>query len=183
MFDRCEPILALSPPYVGLCWPYGSLWEPILTLSPPYVGLCWPYGSLCWCYVGLRSPYLALCWPHGGLSCLYLPPMLNLGSPMLALEMLSPIAVTEKAEVGTGSRRGGEGVPRPGRRLGRHASITFGYHRRPPARTRAAARGPAPGFKGWRLTAGLRPKGGYVGAMVASLGPISALCCPYVRLC
>ena len=45
---------------------------------------------------------------------------------------------------------GGDGVARPGRRLGRHASITFGYHRRPPARTRAAARGPAPGLKGYR---------------------------------
>ena len=46
---------------------------------------------------------------------------------MLAVEMLSPIAVTETAEVTTGSRRGGDGVARPGRRLGRHASITFGY--------------------------------------------------------
>ena len=71
---------------------------------------------------------------------------------MLALEMLSPIAVTETAEVETGWGGGDDGVGRgwggPGRRLGRRASITFGYHRRPPARTRAAARGPAPGFKG-----------------------------------
>ena len=36
--------------------------------------------------------------------------MLTLCSPMLALEMLSPIAVTETAEVGTGWERGGEGV-------------------------------------------------------------------------
>ena len=76
--------------------------------------------------------------------------MLTLCSPMLALEMLSPIAVTETAEVGTGWERGDDGVTtgweRPGRRLGGHASITFGYHRRPPARTRAAW--PAPGFKG-----------------------------------
>ena len=27
-----NPILAPSPPYVGLCWPYGSLCEPILAL-------------------------------------------------------------------------------------------------------------------------------------------------------
>ena len=39
---------------------------------------------------------------------------------------------------------------------------------------------PAPGFKGLRLTAGRRPKGGYVGPMFASLAPIAALCCPYV---
>ena len=36
--------------------------------------------------------------------------MLTLCSPMLALEMLSPIAVTETAEVGRGWERGGEGV-------------------------------------------------------------------------
>ena len=72
--------------------------------------------------------------------------MLNLCSPMLALEMLSPIAVTETAEVTTGWERGGNGVAtgwgRVGRRLGRRASITFGYHRRPPARTRARGRRP-----------------------------------------
>ena len=49
---------------------------------------------------------------------------------MLALEMLSPIAVTEKAEVGTGWGGGDDGVGtgwgRVGRRLGGHASITEG---------------------------------------------------------
>ena len=40
----------------------------------------------------------------------------------------------------------GTGLRRVGRRLGRRAFITFGYHRRPPARTRAGLRGPAPGF-------------------------------------
>ena len=44
-------------------------------------------------YVGLRYPYLAS--------------MLTLCSPMLAFEMLSPIAVTEKAEVGTGGSAAG----------------------------------------------------------------------------
>ena len=37
-------------------------------------------------------------------------PMLTLCSPMLALEMLTPIAVTEKAEVGTGWERGDDGA-------------------------------------------------------------------------
>ena len=44
--------------------------------------------------------------PYVGLSCLYLAPMLTLCSPMLAFEMRTPIAVTEKAEVGTGWERG-----------------------------------------------------------------------------
>ena len=49
--------------------------------------------------------------------------------------------------MGTGSP---QGHPRLGRRLGGRAFITFGYHRRPPARTRAGLRGPAPGLKGYR---------------------------------
>ena len=66
---------------------------------------------------------LTLCWP----SYPYLAPILTLCSPMLAVEMLSPIAVTETAEVGTGWERGGEGVGTGWGRLGRRASITFGY--------------------------------------------------------
>ena len=77
--------------------------------------------------------------------------MLTLCSSTLAVEMLSPIAVTETTEVGTGWGGGGEGVARPGRRLGGHASITFGYHRRPP-------RGPAPGFKGYAHAADPAPQ-------------------------
>ena len=42
--------------------------------------------------------------------------MLTLCSPMLALEMLSPIAVTETAEVTTGWERGGNGVGTGSRR-------------------------------------------------------------------
>ena len=74
--------------------------------------------------------------------------MLTLCSPMFALEMLSPIAVTEKAEVGTGWGRGHDGVGTGGSAAGGAALITFGYHRRPPARTRAT-----------RLMAGARIKG------------------------
>ena len=68
--------------------------------------------------------------------------MLTLCSPMLALEMLSPIAVTETAEVGTGWGRGGNGVRTTRSAVGAAALITFGYHRRPPARTRASGRRP-----------------------------------------
>ena len=42
-----------------------------------------------------------------GLSSLYLAPMLPLCSPMLAFQMLTPIAGTEKAEMGRGRERGG----------------------------------------------------------------------------
>ena len=44
--------------------------------------------------------------------------MLTLCSPMLALEMLSPIAVTETAEVGTGWGRGDDGVTTGGSAAG-----------------------------------------------------------------
>ena len=57
-------------------------------------------------YVGLD---VALCWPYVSLSYPYLAPMWPLCSPMLALEMLSPIAVTETAEVTTGWERGRNG--------------------------------------------------------------------------
>ena len=73
--------------------------------------------------------------------------MLNLCSRMLAFQMLSPIAVTEKAEVGTGWGRGGDGVRTARSAAGAAALITFGYHRRPPARTRAVAVGRRPDLK------------------------------------
>ena len=73
--------------------------------------------------------------------------MLTLCSPMLALEMLSPIAVTETTEVGTGWGGGDDGVGTARSAAGAAALITFGYYRRPPARTRAAARWPAPGLR------------------------------------
>ena len=44
--------------------------------------------------------------------------MLTLCSPMLALEMLSPIAVTETAEVTTGWERGDDGVTTGGSAAG-----------------------------------------------------------------
>ena len=48
--------------------------------------------------------------------------MLTLCSPTLAVEMLSPIAVTETAEVGTGWERGGDGWGRGGDGVGRGGS-------------------------------------------------------------
>ena len=58
-----------------------------------------------------------------------------------------------------------------GSAAGGAAPITFGHHRRPPARTRPAW--PAPRFKGLRLTAARRP---------SNLGTGLALW-PYVGLC
>ena len=84
----------------------------------------------------------------------YVDPMLASCSPMLALEMLSPIAVTETTEVGRGWERGGEGVGtgwgRVGRRLGRHASITFGYQAKASGKDTGCGCWPSPGFKGYR---------------------------------
>ena len=91
----CWPYVGPSRRYVGLSWPYLA---PMLALWWPMLVLCWPKLTLC-------CPMLTLCWPQLPPSC----PMLNLCSRMLAFEMLTPIAVTEKAEVGRGWGRGGDG--------------------------------------------------------------------------
>ena len=128
MLALCSPLLDLSRPYVSRMLPQVSSMSPMLAHVGPMLALCWPKLALfcsyvgpmfayvtpilplCWPYVGVHWPYLALCWPYVGLSYPYLAPMLTLCSPMLALEMLSPIAVTETAEVTTGWGGGGEGV-------------------------------------------------------------------------
>ena len=72
-------------------------------------------------------------------------------------------------------------------------SITFGYNRRPSGRDTLAL-GPAPGFKGLRLTAGRRrtrvcvglgrvSQVGPCGLCWAHLGPMLSLCWAYVGLC
>ena len=85
----------------------------------------------------------------------------------------------------------------PGRRQGRHATITFGYQPKASGKGTGGPSWPAPGFKGLRLTAGRRPKGDYVGPirsprldrsrryvglMLALCWPMSALRWPYVGL-
>ena len=72
--------------------------------------------------------------------------MLTLCSPMLALEMLSPIAVTETAEVTTGWGGGRNGVGRARSAAGAAALITFGYQ--PKASGKDTGEWPSPGFKG-----------------------------------
>ena len=100
--------------------------------------LCWPKLSLC-------CPMLTLCWPKLPLSCPYIDPMFAYVGRGNALPHSSDR--NDGGDDGLGRGWGG-GHPKLGRRLGRHASITFGYHRRPPARTRGLW--PAPGFKGYR---------------------------------
>ena len=142
-----------SDPYVGLCYLHPAamltLCWPKLPLSYPYLAamltLCWPKSTLC-------CPMLTLCWPQFPLSCPYVDPVFAYVGLGNALPHSTDRNGGGDDGVTTGWERGGNGVGtglrRVGRRLGGHASITFGYHRRPPARTRAAARGPAPGFKG-----------------------------------
>ena len=72
--------------------------------------------------------------------------MLTLCSPMLALEMLSPIAVTETTEVGTGSRRGGDGVGRARSAAG--GARLYNLRLPPKASGKDTGTWPAPGFKG-----------------------------------
>ena len=78
----------------------------------------------------------------------YLAPMLTLCSPILALEMLSPIAVTETAEVTPGSPQGGNGV-RTTRSAAGAAAL---YNLRLPTESlrqgHGLGLGPSPGFKG-----------------------------------
>ena len=74
----------------------------MLVLCWPKLALCYSMWTLCWPQLPLSSPYFTPMFTYVGLSSLYLAPMLTLCSPMLAVEMLSPIAVTETTEVGTG---------------------------------------------------------------------------------
>ena len=110
---------------------------------------------------------LTLCWPKLPLSC----PMLTLCSPMLALEMLSPIAVTETTEVGTGWGRG------PPTRSAAGAAALYNLRLLP------KASGKDTGWAWGRLTAGRRPKGGYVGLSWTYLGPKLPLCSPMLAVC
>ena len=145
-------MLAHVGPMLALCWPN-------LALSCPYVDPMFAYVTpilpLCWPYVGVHGPYLALCWPYVGLSYPYLAPMLTLCSPTLAVQM----RVTPSRSAAGAARL---------------------YNLRLPPKASGKDTGcgcwPSPGFKGWRLTAGRRPKGCYVGPMFASLGPIPAQC-------
>ena len=87
---------------------------------------------------------LTLCWPKLPLSVPYIDPMFAYVGRGNALPHSSDRNGGGDDGVGTGSP---QGHPKLGRRLGGRASITFGYHRRPPARTRAVAVGRRPDLK------------------------------------
>ena len=87
------------------------------------------------------TPMLTLCWPKLPLSCPYVDPMVT----YVGLGNAHPHSSDRNDGGGEGVGTGWErGHPKLGRRLGGRASITFGYHRRPPARTRA---GPGAGAR------------------------------------
>ena len=102
MLPQVGPMLALRGPYVGPCRPYVGLSWPYLA---PMLALWWPMLVLCWPKLTLCCPMLTLCWLQLPLSCPYVDPMFTYVGLGNALPH-SPIAVTEKAEVGTGWERG-----------------------------------------------------------------------------
>ena len=70
--------------------------------------------------------------------------MLTLCSPTLAVEMLSPIAVTETAEVGTGWERGEDD------QVGGRGGSPYNLRLPPKASSKDTGEWPSPGFKGYR---------------------------------
>ena len=147
-----------------------ALCSPMLASVGPMLALCWPMSALPWHYV--------LCRPKFALSCPYVDPMFA----YVGLRNANPHSSDCETPKRRRWPRGGE--DQGGGRGGTPFFLRFSpsvTYRRPPARTRASW--PAPGFKGLRLTAVRRPKGGYVGPMFDSLAPISGLCWPYVRQC
>ena len=134
MLALCSPMLPLSCLYVD---PMLAYIDPILPLCWPYVRLCYPYLAsmltLCWRTLTLSCPMLPVCWPKLPLSCPYINPMFTYVGLGNALPHSSDRNDGGGEGVGTGW---GGGHPKLGRRLRRQPFITFGYYRRPPARTR-----------------------------------------------
>ena len=84
--------------------------------------------------------YVTLCWPKLPLSCPKLPLSCPHVDPMFTYVGLGN-ALPHSSDRNGG---GGDGVGRGGSAAGAAALITFGYYRRPPARTRA---GPGAGAR------------------------------------
>ena len=99
--------------------------------------LCWPKLTLC-------CPMLTLCWPQFPLSFPYVDPLFAYVGLGNALPHSSDRNGGGDDGVGTGSRRG---HPKLGRRLGGHASITFGYQPKASGKDTDLGRCPAPGLK------------------------------------
>ena len=103
---------------LGLCWaqvvPMLGQVGPMLSHLGPVLGLCWAKSGRCWAV----GPILGLYWPRLGLCWAHLGPMLGL----CHVGICWPYAT-----------RGGSAAEGT-------APLTFGYHRKPPARTRPATR-------------------------------------------
>ena len=83
------------------------------------------------------GPTLALCWPRLALSCPYVGPMF---AYVGLRETFGALSVPSNANPHSSDWEGlGKGW---GSAAGAAALITFGYYRRPPARTRASGRRP-----------------------------------------
>ena len=83
------------------------------------------------------GPTLALCWPRLALSCPYVGPMF---AYVGLRETSGALSVPSNANPHSSDWEGlGKGW---GSAAGAAALITFGYYRRPPARTRASGRRP-----------------------------------------
>ena len=81
------------------------------------------------------GPTLALCWPRLALSCPYVGPMF---AYVGLRETFGALSVPSNANPHSSDWEGlGKGW---GSAAGAAALITFGYYRRPPARTRASGR-------------------------------------------
>ena len=145
MLALCSPLLDLSRPYVSRMLPQVSSMSPMLAHVGPMLALCWPNLALCWPYLAPTLALSVLCWPKLALSCPYVDPMFT----YVGLGNANPHSSDRKGGgrdgVGRGWERGDDGVPRPGRRLGRHASITFGYQPKASGMDTGLGRCPAPG--------------------------------------
>ena len=105
--------------------------------------------GLCWAVLGQLGARLGLCWAILGPSWAYVGPMLAQACPYLSL-MLTHVAniCAEDVECHRAKKHCklqgflSTRSPTAGRRLGAQASVTFGYHRRPPAMPRARGRRP-----------------------------------------
>ena len=166
VWKQSWPMLSQVGP---MCWAQlGSL----SSLCWVHVGLCWAYVGPCWALLGaMLGPSLGhLCW--NDLKMQFFPPRTPSWSPKLRKNrcfltsprwnplppkgpkhrkktmFLNTASKIHRKLQGLQSTRSGLWVNRDGSAAGGAAPITFGYHRRPPARTRARGRRP----DSWRAT-------------------------------
>ena len=153
MLSHVGPILGLYWARLGLCWAMlGPSWAhvgPMLGPCWPMLGLCWPMLSPLGTFVGalIGPSMLKRAQNHVKTDVFLTSPRwksLPLKGPKhrkkrCVLTPQAKYAVNYRGFSGSGV---GPGWAGGGSAAGGAAPITFGYYRRPPARTRA--RGPRP---------------------------------------